>query len=162
MLQRVRARWRLPAFLATAGCVLLVTLLAVAPRGWRQLRGGGSASDRIHSVAVLPFANAGADPNIEYLADGVTDGIISSLSRVPELRVMARSTVFSYKGKESNAQKVGRELNVDAALTGRVAQRGDTLTIQTELVTSANASELWAQQYNRRVAGPLRVSGGIT
>ena len=64
--------------------------------------------------------NVGADPNIEYLADGVTEGIISSLSRVPELRVMARSTVFSYKGRDVNAQKVGKELNVDAVLMGRV------------------------------------------
>jgi eukaryotic-like serine/threonine-protein kinase len=162
MPQPAKARWRSPAILATAGCVLLVALLAVAPRVWRQIRGGGSASARIHSVAVLPFANAGADPNIEYLADGVTDGIISSLSRVPELRVMARSTVFSYKGKETNAQKVGQELNVDAVLTGRVAQRGDTLTIQTDLVSVADGSELWGQQYNRRVADLLNVQEDIS
>ena len=79
---------------------------------------------RIRSVAVLPFVNAGADPNLEYLADGVTEGIISSLTRVPQLQVMARSTVFSYKGREVNAQKVGTELNVDAVLLGRIAQRG--------------------------------------
>src|SRR5260370_31388159 len=84
VLQPDRARWRLPALLATAGCVLLVTLLAVAPRVWRQLRGGGSASDRIHSVAVLPFAHAGADPNIEYLADGATAGLIRHVPPAPE------------------------------------------------------------------------------
>jgi TolB-like protein/Tfp pilus assembly protein PilF/predicted Ser/Thr protein kinase len=158
--QSARARWRLQAILATAGCVLLVA--ALAPRVWRQLGGGNSAVARIHSVAVLPFANAGADPNIEYLADGVTDGIISSLSRVPELRVMARSTVFSYKGKDTNAQKVGKELNVDAVLTGRVAQRGDTLTIQTDLVSVADGSELWGQQYNRSVADLLNVQEDIS
>src|SRR5260370_16771622 len=75
---------------------------------------------------------------------------------------MARSTVFSYKGKESNAQKVGRELNVDAVLTGRVAQRGDTLTIQTDLVSVADGSELWGQQYNRRVADFLNVQEDIS
>src|SRR5260370_38580713 len=84
MLQPARARWRLPALLATAGCVLLVTLLAVAPRVWRQLRGGSSASARIHSLAVLPFANAGADPNIEDLVECVTDGFISRLRGCPE------------------------------------------------------------------------------
>jgi serine/threonine protein kinase/Tfp pilus assembly protein PilF len=156
-----RPRWRLPALLAIAGA-LLVTLLAVAPHAWRQLRGASSASARIHSVAVLPFANAGADPNIEYLADGMTDGIIGGLSRVPELRVMARSTVFSYKGKETNAQKVGQELNVDAVLTGRVAQRGDILTIQADLVSVADGSELWGQKYNRRVADLLNVQEDIS
>ena len=87
--------------------------------------------------------NVSADPNIEYLADGVTEGIISSLSRVPELRVMARSTVFSFKGREISAQKVGKELNVDAVLMGRIAQRGDTLMIQTDLVSVSDGSELW-------------------
>jgi eukaryotic-like serine/threonine-protein kinase len=161
MPQPTRTRWRLP-ILATAGFALLVTLIAVAPRVWQQLRGGSSASARIHSIAVLPFANAGADSNIEYLADGMTDGIIGSLSRVPELRVMARSTVFSYKDKETNAQKVGRELNVDAVLTGRVAQRGDVLTIQADLVSVADGSELWGQKYNRRVADLLNVQEDIS
>jgi serine/threonine protein kinase/tetratricopeptide (TPR) repeat protein len=161
MPQPTRTRWRLP-ILATAGFALMATVIAVAPRVWRQLREGSSASARIHSVAVLPFANAGADPNIEYLADGMTDGIIGGLSRVPELRVMARSTVFSYKGKETNAQKVGQELNVDAVLTGRVAQRGDVLTIQADLVSVADGSELWGQKYNRRVADLLNVQEDIS
>jgi serine/threonine protein kinase/tetratricopeptide (TPR) repeat protein len=161
MTQPTRTRWRLP-ILATIGFALLVTLIAMAPRVWQQLRGSSSASARIHSIAVLPFANAGADPNIEYLADGMTDGIIGSLSRVPELRVMARSTVFSYKGKETNAQKVGQELNVDAVLTGRVAQRGDILTIQADLVSVADGSELWGQKYNRRVADLLNVQEAIS
>ena len=113
-------------------------------------------------LPVLPFVNVGADPNIEYLADGVTEGIISSLSRVPELRVMARSTVFSYKGRDINAQKVGKELNVDAVLMGRVAQRGDTLTIQTDLVSVADGSELWGDQYNRKVSDLIAVQGDIS
>jgi serine/threonine protein kinase/tetratricopeptide (TPR) repeat protein len=160
--QPARTRWRMPALLATAGCILLITLLAFGPRVWRQLRGGRSASARIHSIAVLPFANTGADPNVEYLADGMADAIIGGLSRVPELRVMARSTVFSYKGKETNAQKVGQELNVDAVLTGRVAQRGDILTIQADLVSVADGSELWGQKYNRRVTDLLNVQEDIS
>jgi TolB-like protein len=111
---------------------------------------------------VLPFVNVGADPNIEYLADGVTEGIISSLSRVPELRVMARSTVFSYKGRDINAQKVGKELNVDAVLLGRVTQRGDTLMIQTDLVNVADGTELWGDQFNRKVADLIAVQGDIS
>ncbi len=161
MIQPAKARWRLPLLLL-AGCVLLAILVTVAPRVSRQLRGGSSASAQIHSVAVLPFTNAGADPAIEYLTDGVTNGIISGLSRVPELRVMARSTVFNYKNRENNAQKVGQELKVDAVLTGRVAQRGDTLTIQTDLVSVADGSELWGQQYNRKVADLLNVQEDIS
>jgi len=100
--------------LSAVTCALLVLLVALDPRSWRERLWNGFASRRIHSVAVLPFVNVGANPNIEYLSDGVTDGIISSLSRIPDLRVMARSTVFSYKGHEMNAQKVGKDLNVDA------------------------------------------------
>jgi TolB-like protein/Tfp pilus assembly protein PilF len=111
---------------------------------------------------VLPFVNVGADPSIEYLADGVTDGIISSLSRVPELRVMARSTVFSYKGREVSTRKVGKDLDVDAVLLGRIALRGGTLIIQTDLVSVADGSELWGEQYNRKVADLLSVQEDIS
>jgi len=93
--------------LAVVGLCLAVILLAfVAPRLWSRWFGG---SDRVRSIAVLPFSNAGSDSNVEYLADGVTQGIISSWSRLPELRVMARSTVFSYKGRDVSAQKVGQD-----------------------------------------------------
>src|SRR5258708_5253184 len=94
MPQPARTRWRLPALLATVGCILLVTLLAVAPRVWRQVRSGSSASPPTHSLSGLPFANTGADPNIEYLADGGTDGILSSRLSVPELPGMARQTAL--------------------------------------------------------------------
>src|SRR5207249_6376168 len=130
-------------------------------RNWRQRLLSGFGSGRIHSIAVLPFVNVSADPNIEYLSDGITDGIISSLSRVPELRVMARTTVFSYKGRELSPQKVGHDLNVDAVLLGRIAQRGDNLTIQTDLVSVADGSELWGEQYNRKVSDLLTVQGDI-
>jgi hypothetical protein len=98
----ITIHWRKPWIIA--GALVLVLLLAIVllPHKLRdRLLGGGSG--HIHAIAVLPFVNVGADPNIEYLADGVTEGIISSLSRVPELRVMARSTVFSYKGRDIKA-----------------------------------------------------------
>jgi eukaryotic-like serine/threonine-protein kinase len=153
-------RWRKPGMIAAAIVFVLLLVIVLLPRGLRdRLLGGGSG--HIHAIAVLPFVNVGADPNIEYLADGVTEGIISSLSRVPELRVMARSTVFSYKGRDINAQKVGKELNVDAVLMGRIAQRGDTLTIQTDLVSVSDGSELWGDQYNRKVSDLIAVQGDI-
>ncbi|MGE5054649.1 MAG: protein kinase domain-containing protein [Acidobacteriota bacterium] len=158
----VKRHWN-PASLGMVGvaCVLLVELALLIPHEWRsRLLGGGGS--RIRSVAVLPFVNAGADPNLEYLADGVTEGIISGLSRVPQLQVMARSTVFSYKGREANVQKVGTELNVDAVLLGRIAQQGDTLMIQADLVNVADGSELWGDQYNRKVSDLITVQQDIS
>jgi serine/threonine protein kinase/Flp pilus assembly protein TadD len=103
------------------------------------------------SVAVLPFENASADPNAEYLSEGITESLISSLSRLPKLRVMARSTVFRYKGQVLDAQKVGRDLNARTVLTGRVVQRGDALIIGTELVDVENGWRLWGEHYNRKL-----------
>jgi eukaryotic-like serine/threonine-protein kinase len=159
---RRRIHWRSPKVITAIGAALVALLLIVAPRSWRERVFNGFTSSGIHSVAVLPFVNSGADPNLEYLADGVTDGIISSLSRIPDLRVMARSTVFSYKGRDFNAQKVGKDLKVDAVLAGRIAQRGDTLIIQTDLVKVADGSELWGEQYNRKVTDLLSVQEDIS
>jgi eukaryotic-like serine/threonine-protein kinase len=156
-----KVSWRKIGIISAAVALVLLLVIVLLPRNLRdRLLGGGSG--HIHAIAVLPFVNVGADPNIEYLADGVTEGIISSLSRVPELRVMARSTVFSYKGRDINAQKVGKELNVDAVLMGRIAQRGDTLTIQTDLVNVADGSELWGDQYNRKMSDLIAVQGDIS
>ncbi len=160
--ERPKSRLRSPALIAAVTCALLVVLVALSPRSWRERLWNGFASPGIRSVAVLPFVNVGANPNIEYLSDGVTDGIISSLSRIPDLRVMARNTVFSYKGREISAQKVGKDLGVDAVLLGRVTQHGDTLTIQTDLVSVADGSELWGEQYNRKVADLLSVQEDIS
>ena len=148
--------------LAAAACLVFVLLAAWLLYNWRYRLRGGAESARIHSVAVLPFVNSGADPNLEYLADGVTEGIISGLSRVPQLQVMARSTVFSYKGHEVNVRKIGTELNVDAVLLGKIAQRGDTLMIQADLVSVADGSELWGDQYNRKVSDLITVQQDIS
>ena len=104
------------------------------------------------SLAVLPFANAGGDPDAEYLSDGITETIINNLSQLGKLRVAARTTVFRYKGRDADLETVGRELNVRAVLTGKVVQRGDNLRIQAELVDTADGSQLWGQRYNRKTA----------
>ena len=116
----------------------------------------------IDSVAVLPFVNLNADPNTEYLSDGITESIINSLSQLPNLRVMARTTVFRYKGKDVDPQKVGHDLGVRAAVTGRVQQRGDTLVIQAELVDADKGSQLWGGQYNRKLADIFAVQEEIS
>jgi serine/threonine protein kinase/Flp pilus assembly protein TadD len=113
------------------------------------------------SIAVLPFDNQSRDPDTDYLSDGIPESIINSLSQLPQLRVMARSTVFSYKGKDVDPRKVGNELGVGAVLMGRLIQQGDNLAIRTELVNVADGTELWGQQYNRKLADVFAVQEEI-
>jgi serine/threonine-protein kinase len=106
----------------------------------------------IDSLAVLPFVNGSGDPDTEYFCDGVTESTIASLSTVPKLRVMARSTTFRYKGREVDPLVVGRELNVRAVLTGRLTQRGERLAIALELVDVLDGSRLWGAKYDSHVS----------
>lgn len=99
------------------------------------------------AIAVLPFINNSDDPNLEYLSDGITESIINNLSQLPALKVMARSTVFRYKGREIGAPEIGRELGVRAVLMGRVLQLSDSLTISVELVDATDGSQLWGKRY---------------
>jgi TolB-like protein/Tfp pilus assembly protein PilF len=113
---------------------------------------GGATQERggvISSLAVLPLANTSNDPNLEYLSDGITETIINNLSQLPSLKVMARSTVFRYKGETSAPVEVARELGVQAVLVGRVLGVGDRLVVRVELVDAADGSQLWGEQYDR-------------
>jgi len=104
----------------------------------------------ISSLAVLPFENVSRDPENDYLSDGITGSLINNLATVPHLRVMARSTVFRYKGREMDPQAIGRELHVRAVLTGRMMQSGGSLRIGTELVDVATGSQIWGAQFDRK------------
>lgn len=148
--------WRHAKWLL-AGGVMLASLLVIVIWPWLS-RGRGDAID---SVAVLPFVNASTDPDAEYLSDGIPETLIGQLSQIPRLKVMARSTVFRYKGANVDPQKVGRELNVRAVLTGRVLQRGEMLTISMELMDVRDGSQLWGKQYNRKLADTLAVQEDI-
>ncbi|HKS28511.1 MAG TPA: protein kinase [Pyrinomonadaceae bacterium] len=119
------------------------------------------SSRAIDSLAVLPLVNASADANMEYLSDGITESIINTLSQLPKLRVVARSTVFRYKGREVDAKEVGRELNVRAVLTGRVRHLGDVLVIGTELIDVDTDAHLWGEHYNRRLSDIFEVQEEI-
>ncbi|MGH9935200.1 MAG: protein kinase domain-containing protein, partial [Blastocatellia bacterium] len=114
---------------------------------------GGKAPRQINSLAVLPFVNVGADPEMEYLCDGITESLINRLSQLPGLKVMSRGAVFRYKGREVDARAVGRELGVDAALTSRVTRRGDELLINVDLVDTEDNSQIWGERYRRRLSG---------
>ena len=109
----------------------------------------------IDSLAVLPLATATADEEIDYLADGITESLIDALSQLPKLKVMARSTVFRYKGRQVDAQTVGRELGVRAALLGRLQRIGDRIVMRGELVDASDGSHLWGGQFQRDAADVL-------
>ena len=116
----------------------------------------------IDSIAVLPLTNTSADPNAEWLSDGITESIINNLSQLPNLTVIARSSVFRYKGRDVDPQAAARELKVRAALTGRVVQRGDNLSISVELVDASNNRQIWGQQYNRKMSDLVAMQSEIS
>ena len=116
----------------------------------------------IQSIAILPLENVGENSSAEYLSDGITESLINSLSQLPKLRVMARSTVFRYKGQRIDPLRLGQELDVAAVLTGRVVQRGDVLSIQAELVDVSDGSQLWGEQYSRKLSDILLLQEEIS
>ncbi len=118
--------------------------------------------ETIKSVAVLPFTNDCADPDAEYLSDGITETLINNLSQVWNLRVVARSTVFRYKGKEADPQKAGSDLHVRAVVSGRLLQRGSTLIVRAELMDVATGAQLWGGQYNRQAEDVFLLQGDLS
>src|SRR6185369_12402819 len=109
-----------------------------------------TGTNAITSIAVMPFVNESGNADVEYLSDGMTETLISSLSQLPNLNVKPRSSVFRYKGKETNPQMIGKELDVQAILNGRVVQRGQDLSLFVELIDVALDKVVWSQQYNRK------------
>ena len=144
--------------IATIGALVLLVVALGAGGLWLTRPSTGGPID---SLAVLPFVNVGADPDAEYLSDGITENLINSLSQLPELRVVPRSTVFRYKGRELDLRAIGRDLTVRAVLMGRVVQRGDSINIQTELVDVTEDAQLWGRQYDRTFADLITVQEEI-
>jgi TolB-like protein/Flp pilus assembly protein TadD len=147
-------------YVTAIGAALSVALFFVG----RLSAPGGSAAPRNlseKSIAVLPFENQNHDPDTDYLCDGIPESIINSLSELPKLKVMSRNSVFHYKGKQTDAQTVGKELKVQTLLTGRVRQRGDGLTIGVEMINAQDNSQMWGQQYNRKLADLFAVQEEI-
>ncbi|MCZ6820380.1 MAG: protein kinase [Calditrichaeota bacterium] len=119
-------------------------------------------SQPIDSIAVLPFVNSNDNPDIEYLSDGITETLIDKLSQLPQLKVMARSTVFRFKGKDMTPQQMGDQLNVRAVLTGGIVQRGNDLRLHAELVDVLDGSQIWGEQYNRTMDDIFTVQDAIS
>jgi TolB-like protein/Flp pilus assembly protein TadD len=105
----------------------------------------------LNSIAVLPLENESGDPSIDYLVDGLTEGLINGLSHIPGLKVIARNTVFRYKNKDVDIKEVGEFLSVSRILTGRVRLVGEDLTVGVELISAANSVQVWGEQYNAYV-----------
>jgi serine/threonine protein kinase/Tfp pilus assembly protein PilF len=137
-----RSKWVIPT---VAGLLLLL-----AAGGWWWFRGRTDAS--VRSVAVMPFVNATGNPDGQYLSDGLTEDIINRLAQLPELRVLSRSTVFRYKNKDDDPQRIGKELQVQGVLTGRITRRGDEVAVETDLVKVSDGSQMWGQRYTRKMS----------
>ena len=129
----------------------VAVLLALAAAGFWYWRSKPSAS-QIESVAVIPFASVGGNTDTDYLSDGLTESLIASLAHLPQLKVKSRNSVFRYKGKELDAQKIGKELAVDALLTGRVVQRGDVIQVTADLTNAQDNTEIWGEHYERKAS----------
>ena len=134
---------------AMIGAVVLLAVIAVA------VVKNGVFADRIGTVAVMPFVNVSKDPNVEYLSDGISDSVIDSLSQLPQLHVVARSTVFRYKGKAVDPLAVGRELQVRGIVTGELTQQGDRVLVRARLTDTKKGTQIWGEQYDRKVADVL-------
>ena len=129
---------------------------------WHLLRPRAPGGAAIHSLAVLPFANTSHDAEMDYLSDGISSEITNSLSRLPNLQVMARSTVSRFKARQDDPQGVGRDLHVDAVLTGRVGEHGNELDVETELVNVATGAQLWGEHYKRGLNDASELQAAIT
>jgi eukaryotic-like serine/threonine-protein kinase len=137
------------AFLAfAAAAILILSGLGYGAYRWLS-RGSGSAID---SLAVLPFTNVSGDANSDYLSDGITESLIASLTHVPKLKVKSRNSVFRYKGKDVDVQKVGNDLGVSALVSGRVTPHGDNVEVSAELTEIRDNTEIWGQHYSGKSA----------
>ncbi len=134
----------------TAGLIALVLVGVISTVSYFAFVSRGAGTKQISSIAVMPFVNESRNAEVEYLSDGMTETLIKSLSNLSSLDVKPRSAVFRYKGKDPDLQTIAKELNVQAILNGRVAQRGDQLTLSLELVDVQKNSVLWTEQYERK------------
>ena len=141
------------------GAVLIVA--AGAFFGVRSYLHARNTEIAVESIAVIPFVNQNSDPGAEWISDGLTESIINNLTQVPNLKVIARSSVFRYKGRETDPVAVGQKLGVRAVLTGRLVQRGERMLISVELIDIRDNKQLWGEQYERQLSDMLSVQREI-
>ena len=149
-------RRRTPAFVVAAGLVIAGII------GVMYFTSKARDTTAIGSIAVLPFIDESSDPDAEYINDKIAESLINSLSKLPQLRVVPRSVVASYKGKAMDPRKIGEELNVRAVVTGRMRRHGDIISIQADLIDLQNVAQLWGQHYDHKVSDVLLVQDDIS
>ena len=147
---------RTPAFVLAAGLVIVSII------GVMYFTSKAGSTSPISSIAVLPLVDESADPDASYINDKIAETLINSLSKLPQLRVVPRSVVAGYKGKEMDPRKIGEELNVRAIVTGRLRRHGDIITIQADLIDLQNVAQLWGQRYDHKVSDALLVQDDIS
>ncbi|HEU4506897.1 MAG TPA: winged helix-turn-helix domain-containing protein, partial [Pyrinomonadaceae bacterium] len=156
--QPVAPARRTPVYALAGVIVVAVIMSLVYFTGW----GKAGEADMIQSIAVLPFVDESADRDSQYINDKIAESLINSLSKLPQLRVVPRSVVASYKGKEIDPRQVGQELNVRAVVTGRMRRHGDIISIQADLIDLQNVAQLWGQHYDHKVSDALLVQDDIS
>src|SRR5947207_54006 len=157
--------WQKPALIAAAALFVialgLATFVLSRPKVSQLWTNPSAARANSQSIAVLPFENASNDPNTEYLSEGISEALINSLTELQQLRVIARSTAFQYKGKDVDPRRVGRELQVAVVLTGKVRQAQDALNVQVDLVDATTGAQLWGAGYDRKISDVVAVKQTI-
>jgi TolB-like protein/Tfp pilus assembly protein PilF len=144
-----------------AGLAIAVVIAMIGAAILHQ-RNEAAAPVAIRSIAVMPFDNASKDPNNEYLSDGITESLINALSQIPDLSVVSRTSVFRYKGKETQPMAIAKELKVQALLTGRIVKPGDELLISTELIDGRDNRHLWGERYRTKMSDLAAVQATIS
>jgi TolB-like protein/Tfp pilus assembly protein PilF len=137
-------------------------ILTVAAITYFSLRGKATEGDSIQSIAVLPFVDDSPDAEAEFLDDEIAASLVNSLTKLPKLRVIPRSVMASYKGRNVDPRQVGQELNVRAVVTGKIHRRGETISIQADLIDLDKVAQIWGQHYDRRLADILLVQEEIS
>jgi DNA-binding winged helix-turn-helix (wHTH) protein/TolB-like protein/Tfp pilus assembly protein PilF len=150
---------RLPAVTLTLAAVL-ASVVGIAYLSGRDK--AGASTTAIQSIAVLPFVDESPNADSEYLDDEIAESLVNSLAKLPKLRVVPRSVMVNYKGRNVDPRQVGQELNVRAVVTGRVHRHGDTISIQADLIDLDSVSQIWGQHYDRRLADMLLVQEEIS
>ncbi|HEX5965865.1 MAG TPA: winged helix-turn-helix domain-containing protein, partial [Pyrinomonadaceae bacterium] len=153
-----RFPWLKRRSLALVACVVVVAVGGLV----YFTSGKAENGEAIKSIAVLPFIDESSDPDAQYINDKIAESLINSLSKLPQLRVVPRSVVAGYKGKEIDPRKVGQELNVQAVVTGHMRRHGDIISIQADLIDLQNVAQLWGQHYDHKVSDVLLVQDDIS
>jgi len=163
VVERPRSRLRRKVLLGLTGVLVVAALLLGlnAVSGWRERLLGKEAGAAIHSLAVLPLANLSGDPEQEYFADGMTEELITDLSKIGSLKVISRTSVMQYKDARKPLREIGRELGVDGVIEGSVRRVGDRVRITAQLIYAPSDTHLWAESYDRDLHDVLKLQGEV-